>query len=120
MEEDLKEDENEVFTPNTSGVGPLPRMILAREYGLLGRPSARRPVGFRPAGSNPQRALTADEVAEERLITQPRDYETLQCKLVGPTRSTFLMVFSPDKELLASTHGDHNIYITKVRNIFIH
>ena len=25
------------------------------------------------------------------------------------------MVFSPDKELLASTHGDHNIYITEVK-----
>ena len=30
------------------------------------------------------------------------------------TRSTFLMVFSPDKELIASTHGDHNIYVSKV------
>ena len=30
-------------------------------------------------------------------------------------RSTFLMVFSPDKELLASTHGDHNIYVTEVK-----
>ena len=31
------------------------------------------------------------------------------------TKSTFLMVFSPDRELLASTHGDHNLYISEVK-----
>ena len=40
----------------------------------------------------------------------------LQCSLGGPTRSTFLMVFSPDRSLMASTHGDHNIYVTAVKS----
>ena len=26
------------------------------------------------------------------------------------------MVFSPDKETVASTHGDHNVYVSKVSN----
>ncbi len=30
------------------------------------------------------------------------------------TRSTFLMVFSPDHQLIASTHGDHNVYVSRV------
>jgi WD40 repeat protein len=30
-------------------------------------------------------------------------------------RSTFLMVFSPDRTMMASTHGDHNIYVTEVK-----
>ena len=38
-----------------------------------------------------------------------------QCALGGPTRSCFLVVFSPNKKLMASTHGDHNIYVTNVR-----
>lgn len=34
----------------------------------------------------------------------------------GTPRSTFLMVFSPDGTKVASTHGNHNIYITDLRN----
>jgi activating molecule in BECN1-regulated autophagy protein 1 len=30
-------------------------------------------------------------------------------------RSTFLMVFSPDRTMMASTHGDHNIYVTETK-----
>ncbi len=29
------------------------------------------------------------------------------------TRSTFLMVFSPDRLLIASTHGDHHVYVSQ-------
>lgn len=34
----------------------------------------------------------------------------------GIPRSTFLMVFSPDGTKVASTHGNHNIYITDIRS----
>jgi WD40 repeat protein len=30
-------------------------------------------------------------------------------------RSTFLIVFSPDRTMMASTHGDHNIYVTETK-----
>lgn len=34
----------------------------------------------------------------------------------GQPRSTFLMVFSPDGARVASTHGNHNIYVTDLRS----
>lgn len=34
----------------------------------------------------------------------------------GTPRSTFLMVFSPDGSKVASTHGNHNIYVTDVKS----
>jgi WD40 repeat protein len=111
--------------PLAFGVGPLPQMLLTRSMGVgRGIRSQKHP-----------RASCADEVAEERLISRP-EFAITPCRLAsqgapppllghvqGPlaalqsasTRSTFLMVFSPDKELIASTHGDHNIYISKVQ-----
>ena len=53
---------------------------------------------------------------KEIFILRHREFGVLQCSLAGPTRSTFLMVFSPDKSLMASTHGDHNIYVTAVKS----
>lgn len=39
----------------------------------------------------------------------------MDCRLGGQqTRSAFLIVFSPDKRLMASTHGDHNVYVSQV------
>ncbi|KAG5878984.1 hypothetical protein JTB14_019641 [Gonioctena quinquepunctata] len=40
----------------------------------------------------------------------------MRCEMPGMPRSTFLMVFSPDGSKVASTHGNHNIYITDLRN----
>ena len=57
----------------------------------------------------------AQEAAEERLAG--RELKVSECELRGrQTRSAFLVVFSPDRELMASTHGDHNIYVSQVSN----
>jgi hypothetical protein len=105
--EDLKLEDTEVG-PMTFGVGPLLGMLASREMGLLGRRFPAKKCKSKKPESD------SAEIAEERLVTKD-PMETLPCKLMGHTRSTFLMVFSPDKELLASTHGDHHIYITEVK-----
>ena len=57
----------------------------------------------------------AQEAAEERLAG--RELKVSECELRGrQTRSAFLVVFSPDRDLMASTHGDHNIYVSRVSN----
>ena len=57
----------------------------------------------------------AQEAAEERLAG--RELKISECELLGrQTRSAFLVVFSPDRDLMASTHGDHNIYVSRVSN----
>ncbi|KAL3283034.1 hypothetical protein HHI36_006193 [Cryptolaemus montrouzieri] len=53
--------------------------------------------------------------AEEELIRK-ENYDELQCEMPGMPRSTFLMVFSPDGTKVASTHGNHNIYVTDLRS----
>ncbi|KAI4465050.1 activating molecule in becn1-regulated autophagy protein 1 [Holotrichia oblita] len=45
-----------------------------------------------------------------------KKYDELRCEMPGTPRSTFLMVFSPDGSKVASTHGNHNIYVTDVRS----
>ncbi|XP_042235545.1 uncharacterized protein LOC121875174 [Homarus americanus] len=52
-------------------------------------------------------------VTEETLVY--RQHNQLSCQLPGAPKSTFLMVFSPDGSKVASTHGDHNIYVTEVK-----
>jgi len=39
------------------------------------------------------------------------------CKVNLPqqSKSTFMTAFSPDSELIASCHGDHNVYVTDIR-----
>ena len=44
-------------------------------------------------------------------MTACRTESTLKCRLPGSPRSTFLVAFSPDRKILASTHGDHTIRI---------
>ncbi|CAH1966553.1 unnamed protein product [Acanthoscelides obtectus] len=56
-----------------------------------------------------------DIYAEEEFIRK-KDYEELRCEMPGVPRSTFLMVFSPDGSKVASTHGNHNIYITDIKS----
>ncbi|RZF38504.1 hypothetical protein LSTR_LSTR006099 [Laodelphax striatellus] len=48
--------------------------------------------------------------AEENLIT--RLHDEFKCQLPDIPKSTFLMVFSPDGKRVASTHGNHNVYVT--------
>ncbi|MBN3292029.1 AMRA1 protein, partial [Polypterus senegalus] len=42
-------------------------------------------------------------------------WESRKVELPDCPRSTFLLAFSPDRALLASTHVNHNIYITEVK-----
>lgn len=42
------------------------------------------------------------------------ELEEMVCKLPVSVRSTFLMVFSPNGAQVASTHGDHKIYVCQV------
>ncbi|XP_071523741.1 uncharacterized protein [Panulirus ornatus] len=52
-------------------------------------------------------------VTEDTLVY--RQHSQLSCQLPGAPKSTFLMVFSPDGSKVASTHGDHNIYVSEVK-----
>lgn len=51
--------------------------------------------------------------AEDKLVA--KSFTEMRCELPGAPRSTFLMVFSPDGTKVASTHGNHNIYVSDVR-----
>ncbi|VEN49823.1 unnamed protein product [Callosobruchus maculatus] len=53
--------------------------------------------------------------AEEEFIRK-KDFDELRCEMPGLPRSTFLMVFSPDGSKVASTHGNHNIYVTDIKS----
>lgn len=119
--EDLKLEDDEPMPSRKIGVGPLLNFLSNRQMGTLGRRVIKNASVIEPRlePSSAPSALceppTSDEVAEERLIAK-EPMSVLTCKLMGThTRSTFLMVFSPDKELVASTHGDHNIYISEVK-----
>ncbi|XP_076220518.1 activating molecule in BECN1-regulated autophagy protein 1A isoform X2 [Nomia melanderi] len=51
-------------------------------------------------------------IAETNLVL--KNHKELKCELPGIPKATFLMVFSPDGTKMASTHGNHNVYITEV------
>lgn len=53
--------------------------------------------------------------AEEQLVRK-QELNEMRCEMPGLPRSTFLMVFSPDGRRAASTHGNHNIYVTDLRS----
>lgn len=103
----------------------------------------RRALGLRGlVGPFGQDSGVSGAVAEDQMLARDR-FEVTLCELKGlpdpmlalgappfqggvvppapppapgaGTRSTFLMVFSPDKKLMASTHGDHNVYVTEVK-----
>nr|XP_019966622.1 PREDICTED: activating molecule in BECN1-regulated autophagy protein 1-like [Paralichthys olivaceus] len=42
-------------------------------------------------------------------------WQSQKVELPDSPRSTFLLAFSPDRTLMASTHVNHNIYITEVK-----
>ncbi|XP_074040580.1 uncharacterized protein isoform X2 [Leptinotarsa decemlineata] len=52
----------------------------------------------------------------EEQFARKTNYNEMRCEMPGTPRSTFLMVFSPDGSKVASTHGNHNIYITDLRS----
>lgn len=58
-----------------------------------------------------QRVL--QELVEDK--TRWMKWEGQKVELPDSPRSTFLLTFSPDRTLMASTHVNHNIYITEVK-----
>lgn len=44
-------------------------------------------------------------------LTACQTSNAVKCRLPGTPRSTFLVAFSPDRRILASTHGDHTVRI---------
>ncbi|CAH1257127.1 AMBRA1 [Branchiostoma lanceolatum] len=52
-------------------------------------------------------------LAEDKAALFSQDNQTV--KLPGDARTTFLMAFSHDGTLMASSHGDHNIHVTDLR-----
>ncbi|CAB3372401.1 Hypothetical predicted protein [Cloeon dipterum] len=52
--------------------------------------------------------------AEKALVGKEGEYADRQFEIPTPSKSTFLMVFSPNGKLVASTHGDHSIYVSNV------
>ncbi|XP_041053386.1 activating molecule in BECN1-regulated autophagy protein 1-like isoform X2 [Carcharodon carcharias] len=59
-----------------------------------------------------QRCL--EELVEDK--TRWMQWESQKVDLPDSPRSTFLLAFSPDRTLMASTHVNHNIYITEVKS----
>uniref|UniRef100_A0A8C2A6A2 Autophagy/beclin-1 regulator 1a n=1 Tax=Cyprinus carpio TaxID=7962 RepID=A0A8C2A6A2_CYPCA len=53
------------------------------------------------------------QLVEEK--TQHMKWQSQKVELPDSPRSTFLLAFSPDRSLMASTHVNHNIYITEVK-----
>ncbi|XP_065147557.1 activating molecule in BECN1-regulated autophagy protein 1B [Paramisgurnus dabryanus] len=68
-----------------------------------------RERGARALGS--QRLL--QQLVEDR--TRWMKWQSQKVDLPDNPRSTFLLAFSPDRNLVASTHVNHNIYITDVK-----
>ncbi|XP_011503015.1 PREDICTED: uncharacterized protein LOC105366307 [Ceratosolen solmsi marchali] len=72
-----------------------------------------RNLMLRDCGLRTTRKTTTKELeplAETNFIH--KNFIELKCDLPGVPRTTFLMVFSPDGTKVASTHGNHKIYIT--------
>ncbi|KAM6160599.1 activating molecule in BECN1-regulated autophagy protein 1 isoform 3-T3 [Erethizon dorsatum] len=62
-------------------------------------------------------AMGAQRLLQELVEDKTRwmKWEGKRVELPDSPRSTFLLAFSPDRTLLASTHVNHNIYITEVK-----
>ncbi|KAK4879040.1 hypothetical protein RN001_007186 [Aquatica leii] len=65
-------------------------------------------------GNNSKSNIDLQAFAEDELVR--KEYKEMRCEMPGTPRSTFLMVFSPDGTKVASTHGNHNIYVTDLRS----
>ncbi|XP_010610767.1 activating molecule in BECN1-regulated autophagy protein 1 isoform X4 [Fukomys damarensis] len=63
------------------------------------------------------RAMGTQRLLQELVEDKTRwmKWEGKRVELPDSPRSTFLLAFSPDRTLLASTHVNHNIYITEVK-----
>ncbi|XP_039764807.1 uncharacterized protein LOC120637187 [Pararge aegeria] len=70
-----------------------------------------RERGINPTNSSSNKTVL-ENVAEDILVQKPLKIRC--CDLPGYPRSTFLMVFSPDGTKVASTHGNHNVYVSEL------
>ncbi|XP_047987246.1 activating molecule in BECN1-regulated autophagy protein 1A-like [Leguminivora glycinivorella] len=70
-----------------------------------------REHGLDPPHS-PANKTVLENIAEDILVQKPLTIRS--CDLPGYPRSTFLMVFSPDGTKVASTHGNHNVYVSEL------
>lgn len=62
------------------------------------------------------KAKESREIFAEDELVRKECYDEMRCEMPGQPRSTFLMVFSPDGSKVASTHGNHNIYVTDIKS----
>ncbi|XP_063838629.1 uncharacterized protein LOC135087769 [Ostrinia nubilalis] len=70
-----------------------------------------REHGINPPHSQPNKTVL-ENIAEDILVR--KQLKIRCCDLPGYPRSTFLMVFSPDGTKVASTHGNHNVYVSEL------
>ncbi|XP_063529846.1 activating molecule in BECN1-regulated autophagy protein 1-like [Cydia strobilella] len=70
-----------------------------------------REHGLDPPHS-PANKTVLENIAEDILVQKSLTIRS--CDLPGYPRSTFLMVFSPDGTKVASTHGNHNVYVSEL------
>ncbi|CAK1550022.1 unnamed protein product [Leptosia nina] len=82
-----------------------------QNVGNITRSWVWRERGVNPPNS-PNNKTVLENVAEDILVQKPLKIRC--CDLPGYPRSTFLMVFSPDGTKVASTHGNHNVYVSEL------
>ncbi|XP_045520339.1 uncharacterized protein LOC123711685 isoform X2 [Pieris brassicae] len=85
--------------------------IYDSQSGNIARSWVWRERGIKPPNS-PSNKTVLENVAEDILVQKPLKIRC--CDLPGYPRSTFLMVFSPDGTKVASTHGNHNVYVSEL------
>ncbi|XP_047544527.1 activating molecule in BECN1-regulated autophagy protein 1B-like [Vanessa atalanta] len=83
----------------------------AQNVGNVVRSWQWRERGIDPLNSPPNKTVL-ENVAEDILVQKPLKIRC--CDLPGYPRSTYLMVFSPDGTKVASTHGNHNVYVSEL------
>ncbi|GBP66568.1 Activating molecule in BECN1-regulated autophagy protein 1 [Eumeta japonica] len=91
----IKQEPND----ETQNIGNIARSWQWRERGL-------DPLNY------PSNKSVIENVAEDVLVKKCLNIRC--CDLPGYPRSTFLMVFSPDGTKVASTHGNHNVYVSEL------
>ncbi|XP_053600110.1 uncharacterized protein LOC128669361 [Plodia interpunctella] len=82
-----------------------------RNVGNIVRSWQSRELGIVPLNS-PSNKIVLENAAEDILVRKQLNIRS--CDLPGYPRSTFLMVFSPDGTKVASTHGNHNVYVSEL------
>uniref|UniRef100_A0A2A4JJK4 Uncharacterized protein n=1 Tax=Heliothis virescens TaxID=7102 RepID=A0A2A4JJK4_HELVI len=82
-----------------------------QNVGNISRSWQWRERGINPP-NYPNNKTVLENMAEDILVQKPLQIRS--CDLPGYPRSTFLMVFSPDGTKVASTHGNHNVYVSEL------